>query len=163
MKAELTIGRLADEAGVNVETIRYYQRRGLMAEPQKPASGQRSGSCATKAIKREFMILSCMSAWAEPSAVRELPRVFQLSPTNPSSKLSRPSCRTSRAPTSGRRTISFKTPLSFGACRIFSRPASSSCLVKCLMFGFVPARRPARERSRAFKSRRMPSASESYS
>lgn len=39
--AELTIGRLADEAGVNVETIRYYQRRGLMAEPDKPASGHR--------------------------------------------------------------------------------------------------------------------------
>lgn len=38
---ELTIGRLADEAGVNVETIRYYQRRGLMAEPEKPGNGQR--------------------------------------------------------------------------------------------------------------------------
>ena len=31
MTSELTIGRLADVAGVNVETIRYYQRRGLMA------------------------------------------------------------------------------------------------------------------------------------
>ena len=31
--SELTIGSLADEAGVNVETIRYYQRRGLMPEP----------------------------------------------------------------------------------------------------------------------------------
>ena len=39
--SELTIGRLADEAGVNVETIRYYQRRGLMPEPAKPSSGQR--------------------------------------------------------------------------------------------------------------------------
>ena len=39
--AELTIGRLADEAGVNVETIRYYQRRGLMREPAKPDSGHR--------------------------------------------------------------------------------------------------------------------------
>ena len=39
--AELTIGRLAAEAGVNVETIRYYQRRGLMAEPDKPINGQR--------------------------------------------------------------------------------------------------------------------------
>ena len=38
---ELTIGRLADEAGVNVETIRYYQRRGLMTEPDKPANGHR--------------------------------------------------------------------------------------------------------------------------
>ena len=41
MKTKLTIGRLADEAGVNVETIRYYQRRGLMAEPDKPMGGQR--------------------------------------------------------------------------------------------------------------------------
>lgn len=38
---ELTIGRLADEAGVNVETIRYYQRRGLMPEPDKPVAGHR--------------------------------------------------------------------------------------------------------------------------
>ena len=30
---ELTIGSLADEAGVNVETIRYYQRRGLLETP----------------------------------------------------------------------------------------------------------------------------------
>jgi MerR family mercuric resistance operon transcriptional regulator len=37
----MTIGRLAKEAGVNVETIRYYQRRGLIAEPPKPAGGHR--------------------------------------------------------------------------------------------------------------------------
>lgn len=41
MTTALTIGRLADEAGVTVETIRYYQRRGLMATPDKPAGGQR--------------------------------------------------------------------------------------------------------------------------
>jgi MerR family mercuric resistance operon transcriptional regulator len=38
---ELTIGRLAEETGVNVETIRYYQRRGLMTEPDKPTHGHR--------------------------------------------------------------------------------------------------------------------------
>ena len=37
----LTIGRLASEAGVHVETIRYYQRRGLLAEPKRPAGGVR--------------------------------------------------------------------------------------------------------------------------
>lgn len=31
-----TIGALADAAGVKVETIRYYQRRGLMTEPRRP-------------------------------------------------------------------------------------------------------------------------------
>jgi MerR family mercuric resistance operon transcriptional regulator len=33
--AHLTIGKLAAEAGVNVETVRYYQRIGLLAEPEK--------------------------------------------------------------------------------------------------------------------------------
>ena len=52
MTNELTIGRLADEAGVNVETIRYYQRRGLMAEPDKPASGHRRyGPAAIKRVR----------------------------------------------------------------------------------------------------------------
>jgi MerR family mercuric resistance operon transcriptional regulator len=37
----MTIGRLAQEAGVNVETIRYYQRRGLIEEPPKPSGGHR--------------------------------------------------------------------------------------------------------------------------
>lgn len=37
----LTIGRLARAAGVNVQTIRYYQRRGLMAVPPRPPGGVR--------------------------------------------------------------------------------------------------------------------------
>lgn len=32
----LTIGALAKAAGVNVETIRFYQRRGLLPETQRP-------------------------------------------------------------------------------------------------------------------------------
>lgn len=35
--SEMTIAKLAREAGVGVETIRYYQRRKLMAEPRRPA------------------------------------------------------------------------------------------------------------------------------
>lgn len=41
MDKELTIGRVAKLAGVNVETVRYYQRRGLVAEPDKPHMGYR--------------------------------------------------------------------------------------------------------------------------
>jgi MerR family transcriptional regulator, mercuric resistance operon regulatory protein len=52
--AELTIGRLADEAGVNVETIRYYQRRGLMPEPDKPINGHRR--YAAGAVRRVHFI-----------------------------------------------------------------------------------------------------------
>lgn len=41
MQAELTIGKLAVAAGVSIETIRYYQRRGLLLEPPKPLGGHR--------------------------------------------------------------------------------------------------------------------------
>jgi MerR family transcriptional regulator, mercuric resistance operon regulatory protein len=36
-----TIGQLAAEAGVHVETIRYYQRRKLIPEPERPPGGTR--------------------------------------------------------------------------------------------------------------------------
>lgn len=38
---ELTIGRLAQTAGVGVETVRFYQRKGLVAEPPRPHGGVR--------------------------------------------------------------------------------------------------------------------------
>ena len=41
MAEDLTIGLLAHAAEVNVETIRYYQRRGLLEEPAKPPRGRR--------------------------------------------------------------------------------------------------------------------------
>lgn len=39
-----TIGQVATAVGVNVETIRYYQRRGLLREPKRPLGGVRSYS-----------------------------------------------------------------------------------------------------------------------
>jgi MerR family mercuric resistance operon transcriptional regulator len=33
---QLTIGAFASAAGVSVETVRYYQRRGLLNEPARP-------------------------------------------------------------------------------------------------------------------------------
>ena len=50
MNEELAIGGLANAAGVNIETIRYYQRRGLVDEPSKPLGGHRRYAAA--AIKR---------------------------------------------------------------------------------------------------------------
>ncbi len=37
----LTIGQLAKQAGVGVETIRFYEREGLLAEPERRPSGYR--------------------------------------------------------------------------------------------------------------------------
>ena len=42
MKIEsLTIGRLARAVGVNLETVRYYERRGLLPKPPRSGSGYR--------------------------------------------------------------------------------------------------------------------------
>ncbi len=38
----LTIGRLAAAAGVNIETVRYYERIKLMPPPARTASGHRA-------------------------------------------------------------------------------------------------------------------------
>jgi len=35
----MTIGQLAAAAGVNVETVRYYQRRELLPQPERPNGG----------------------------------------------------------------------------------------------------------------------------
>lgn len=37
----MTIGQLADAAGVNVQTVRYYERRGLLPEPPRTVAGYR--------------------------------------------------------------------------------------------------------------------------
>ena len=40
---QMTIGQLASAAGVNVETVRYYQRRALLAVPDREPGGQGTG------------------------------------------------------------------------------------------------------------------------
>lgn len=41
MAEKLTIGRLASLGGVNLETIRYYERQGLLPAPPRTAAGYR--------------------------------------------------------------------------------------------------------------------------
>jgi MerR family mercuric resistance operon transcriptional regulator len=39
--SSLTIGKVAQQAGVGVETVRFYEREGLIAEPPRGPSGYR--------------------------------------------------------------------------------------------------------------------------
>jgi MerR family mercuric resistance operon transcriptional regulator len=43
----LTIGQLAGSATVNIQTVRYYERRGLLAVPPRTKSGYRQYDLAT--------------------------------------------------------------------------------------------------------------------
>ena len=59
MPRAMTIGQLAKAAGVGVETIRYYQRRGILATPSKPVGGHRqypASSLATLAFVRRGQV-----------------------------------------------------------------------------------------------------------
>jgi len=41
MKQDFTIGRLSSLAGVKIETIRYYEKEGIMFEPLRTEGGHR--------------------------------------------------------------------------------------------------------------------------
>jgi DNA-binding transcriptional MerR regulator len=48
----LRSGQVAERAGVNVETLRYYERRGLIAAPARTLGGHRTYSDDTVALLR---------------------------------------------------------------------------------------------------------------
>lgn len=41
MTSRLRSGQVAEAAGVNLQTLRYYERRGLLAEPERSLGGHR--------------------------------------------------------------------------------------------------------------------------
>jgi DNA-binding transcriptional MerR regulator len=53
----LRIGELAKKAGVNVQTIRFYEREGLLAPPSRTASGYRAYTAAD--LERVRVIRTC--------------------------------------------------------------------------------------------------------
>ena len=65
-----TIGGLAAAAGVGVETVRYYQRRGLLPEPPRP-HGEVRRSCAED-VKRLRFIRSAQAAGFTLNEIKEL-------------------------------------------------------------------------------------------
>lgn len=69
-KSDLTIGKLAEASGVNIETIRYYQRRDLLYEPDKPAGGHRR--YATEQVKRVRFIKRAQALGFTLSEIGEL-------------------------------------------------------------------------------------------
>ena len=65
-----TIGGLASAAGVGVETVRYYQRRGLLAEPARPHGEVRRYGEAD--VKRLRFIRSAQAAGFTLNEIKEL-------------------------------------------------------------------------------------------
>jgi len=72
----MTIGDLAKVAGVNVETIRFYQRKGLMPEPDRPV-----GSIRRYGPTDQSRLNFIKSAKRLGFSLDETAQLLQLSPT----------------------------------------------------------------------------------
>jgi Hg(II)-responsive transcriptional regulator len=76
--SHLTIGQLAKRARVNVETIRYYERHGLLPAPSRRASGYRQYSqddvAYLRFIRRAKTLGFSLKEIAELLALRVDPR-----------------------------------------------------------------------------------------
>lgn len=66
----MTIGRLAKEARVNIDTLRYYEKRGLLPEPPRKESGYRLYGADT--VKRVAFIKHAKELGFSLSEVNEL-------------------------------------------------------------------------------------------
>ncbi len=66
----MKIGELASQAGCNVQTVRFYEREGLLAEPEREASGYRR--YAEPHLKRLQFIRHCRSLDIPLPEIREL-------------------------------------------------------------------------------------------
>jgi MerR family mercuric resistance operon transcriptional regulator len=66
---DMTIARLAAAGGVGVETVRYYQRRGLLAEPPRAGAVRRYGR---QDLRRLLFIRRAQSAGFTLDEIKEL-------------------------------------------------------------------------------------------
>jgi MerR family mercuric resistance operon transcriptional regulator len=67
---KLSIGALARQANVNIETIRYYERRGLISEPPRNKSGHRQYTAET--VRRTDFIKRCQTLGFSLKEIEEI-------------------------------------------------------------------------------------------
>lgn len=82
----LTIGQVAKEAGVGVETLRYYEREGLVKEPPRRASGYRQYS--EDVVKRIHFIKRAQELGFSLKEIAEL-LALRVDPQTPSIEVKR--------------------------------------------------------------------------
>ena len=70
MRSSLTIGRLAKEAGINLETVRFYERQKLVPKPPRTSSGYRL--YPPEAVRRLRFIRRAQELGFSLKEVREL-------------------------------------------------------------------------------------------
>jgi Hg(II)-responsive transcriptional regulator len=82
----LTIGQVAKQAGVGVDTLRYYEREGLLEEPSRRASGYREFS--EEVVTRIRFIKRAQELGFSLKEITEL-LTLRVDPATPSSEVKR--------------------------------------------------------------------------
>ena len=62
----MKIGEVADQAGVSVDTMRFYERRGVLPLPARTASGYREYPPSTVPATNATMSLPFQAATTQP-------------------------------------------------------------------------------------------------
>lgn len=82
----LTIGQVARSAGVGVETVRFYERQGLLAEPARKESGYRQ--YAEDVVARLRFIRRAKELGFSLKEIKEL-LALRVDPTTPCAEVKR--------------------------------------------------------------------------
>jgi Predicted transcriptional regulators len=78
----MTISALARAGGVGVETVRYYQRRGLLPEPPRPAGGGLGGGVRRYGEEELRRLRFIRSAQAAGFTLEEIGELLELQATD---------------------------------------------------------------------------------
>lgn len=79
---ELKIAGLAQAGGVGVETVRYYQRRGLLELPERPETGGRGGDVRRYGGEHVRRLRFIRSAQAAGFTLEEIGELLALDATD---------------------------------------------------------------------------------
>ena len=79
---QMTIAGLAREAGVGVETVRYYHRRGLLETPERPSGIGRGGSVRRYGIEDVRRLRFIRAAQAAGFTLAQIEELLALDATD---------------------------------------------------------------------------------
>ena len=107
--ATMTIAGLAREGGVGVETIRYYQRRGLLPEPPRTGGTSLGGGIRRYDVEAVRRLRFVRSAQAAGFTLEEIGELLSLDATDDRSRArddgTRSDCRAGQQDTRTRRRL----------------------------------------------------------
>jgi len=146
-RASLSIGELAQAAGIGVETVRFYERRGLLERPVRPARGFRTYPRA--ALERVAFVRAAQELGFTLKEVRDLLALRSAPATDCAAVRGRAAAKLAQLDTRMARLSRMRGTMHALLARCPGRGALADCpIVAALCAPRPAARAKASERSR---------------